>query len=275
MISSSCSCKSTPLHILLPGSLSPVPIRMLYPSVSMTGICESSTNLDEMKLWVAPGSISVTTGCSITLPLSFIVFGEVNPATEFKDISTRSSISAASRITAGPSSGGSSAPPSSSSSSSSSKITLEIGRVNDWVGRYPSIPNPLLQMERFFSSICWARSMARPKSCGAQIRSSFRMLGFSPLIKLLMAIRLVIPSSGADNLMKRLTYSAVVPVCSSEDHCSYRSPPWIDLNRFKKRSFIHSQVRMACCLSDHLYQASASPLRLKTAASSFSSSISW
>lgn len=51
-----------------------------------------------MKLCVALGSISATTGCDITTPCNFIVLGEDRPDTEFSDTLIGLSISVISRL---------------------------------------------------------------------------------------------------------------------------------------------------------------------------------
>ena len=76
---------STLSHFPDPEMTSPFPTATPNPTVSTTGNFNSSTSLFEIKLQVAPESISTTTSRPPILPFIFIVFLEVIPTIEFKD----------------------------------------------------------------------------------------------------------------------------------------------------------------------------------------------
>lgn len=65
--------------------------------------------------------------------------------------------------------------------------------------QYPNDPTLLgLLSSWFFSSICWANSMARSKSFGVHIHNFFLIAGFSPLRKVPIATRSDTSSRGGE-----------------------------------------------------------------------------
>lgn len=100
-----------------------------------------------------------------------------------------------------------------------------------------------------FSSIFWARSMARPKLLGFKTKSSIRMSGQSPLMKVLRATSLETLSKGANISMNLLRYSRTALSYYKPKNYSWSDPTWVNWNYFSTKSFIsfHSMIGLFLC----------------------------